>query len=89
MYFCIFKRHLILCEGGWQWTYGVASPVALVMFIGMSYLPYSARWLALKGRITEAKISLQFVIPLISESDMLSIREAGDKAASSRLDNDR
>lgn len=70
--------------GGWRWTYAFATPVAIAMFFGMSYLPYSARWLALKGRISEARQSLQFVTPTISEQDMDAIRDAGDKAAESQ-----
>jgi MFS family permease len=51
------------------------------MFIGMSYLPYSARWLALKGRIQEARQSLQFVTPDLPESELDAIKEAAEKAS--------
>ena len=51
------------------------------MFLGMSYLPYSARWLALKGRMSEARQSLQFVTPNLPESEIEAVREAAEKAA--------
>jgi len=41
--------------GGWRYTYMASMPFSLAMFMGMTYLPYSARWLALKGRISEAR----------------------------------
>ena len=41
--------------GGWRYTYMASIPFSLAMFMGMTYLPYSARWLALKGRISEAR----------------------------------
>jgi hypothetical protein len=31
-------------KGGWRYTYGWSIPVAIAMFLGMSYLPYSARY---------------------------------------------
>jgi sugar porter (SP) family MFS transporter len=73
--------------GGWRATYAWASPVAVIMFVGITYLPYSARWLALKGRINEARRSLKFVTPNIPESEIQAIKEAADKAAESMNDN--
>lgn len=61
--------------GGWRATFGWASIVALAMFGGMYYLPYSARWLALKGRTNEAKNALMFVTPELPASEVDAIRE--------------
>lgn len=71
-------------EGGWRYTYFMAVPVSVCMFGGMYYLPYSARWLALKGRLDEARTALQFVTPQVPEADLQSIREVADKAALSQ-----
>jgi MFS family permease len=73
-------------KGGWRWTYWWASPISIIMLVGMSYLPYSARWLALKGRLTEARQSLRFVTPNILESDMEVIREVAAKASVSQAE---
>ena len=67
--------------GGWRYTYALSIPFSVMMFLGMSYLPYSARWLALKGRMHEARQSLQFVTPNLSESEIEAVREAAEKAA--------
>ena len=71
--------------GGWRYTYFMAVPVSICMFCGMYYLPYSARWLALKGRVDEARTALQFVTPNVPEADLQAIREVADKAAISQL----
>lgn len=75
-------------DGGWRITYLWACPFAFLMFCGMVYLPYSARWLALKGRINEARQSLKWVEPDIKESAVDAIREAAEKAAESQADTD-
>lgn len=67
--------------GGWRSVYGLSSIVAVVMSIGMYFLPYSARWLALKGRINEARNSLMFVAPQFSESEMETLMEIAARAA--------
>ena len=72
----IYSTHI----GGWRYTYGLSIPFAILMFIGMLSLPYSARWLALKGRIDEARQSLKFVTPNLPESELEAVKEAADKA---------
>jgi len=59
--------------GGYACTYAVVIPLEIIMFCGMSYLPYSARWLALQGRQKEAYESLLFVSPAMNRSEMDSI----------------
>eukprot|EP01032_Pedospumella_encystans_P021244 gene21244-24108_t len=68
-------------EGGWRTTYVVSSSVAAMMFVGMYYLPYSCRWLALKGRVEEAKESLRFVSPDLPQSEVDSLEEMAEKAS--------
>ena len=67
--------------GGWRYTYGLSIPFTIIMFIGMYNLPYSARWLALKGRLDEARISMKFVTPKLSETHFETVKEASEKAA--------
>jgi sugar porter (SP) family MFS transporter len=73
--------------GGWRYTYLSSSIVGVFMFFGMYNLPFSARWLALKGRVNEARQSMKFVIPNLPESEMDSIRETADKASRIQSDN--
>jgi MFS family permease len=68
-------------QGGWRYTYACSMPFACLMFLGMTYLPFSARWLALKGRFSEARMSLKFVNPKLSESEFEAVKEAAEKAA--------
>lgn len=75
-------------SGGWRLTYAWATPMAIVMFCGMVYLPYSARWLALKGRINEARQSLKWVTPNFPEHEVEAIRESAEKAAESQSNTD-
>jgi MFS family permease len=42
-------------KGGWRNTYSVSVILGICMFVGVYMLPPSARWLALKGRIHEAR----------------------------------
>ena len=69
--------------GGWRYTYGLSMPFAVVMLFGMLALPYSARWLALKGRLEEARMSLKFVTPNLPESEMDAVRDAAEKGRES------
>lgn len=45
--------------GGWRAIYGVGLPLSLLLMAGMSWLPESPRWLALKGRKDDAVASLR------------------------------
>lgn len=67
--------------GGWRTTYVVSTSVAAIMCVGMYYLPYSCRWLALKGRVEEAKESLKFVSPDLPQSEVDSLEEMAEKAS--------
>jgi sugar porter (SP) family MFS transporter len=68
-------------EGGWRNTYIASSGFAVIMGIGMYFLPYSCRWLALKGRVEEAKHSLKFVTPEPPPSEIAAIEEVAQKAS--------
>jgi sugar porter (SP) family MFS transporter len=73
--------------GGWRYTYFWSCPFAVAMFFGMFYLPYSARWLALKGRVLEARESLRFVLPNLPESEAEAMQEVANKAAEAQEQN--
>lgn len=66
-------------DGGWKYTYGFAIIPASVMFLGVYYLPPSCRWLALKGNIEEAKLSLMFVSPDLPSAEVRSLEEMSQK----------
>ena len=68
-------------SGGWRYTYGLASIFATIFFAGMWSLPYSSRWLALKGRTEEAQESMRFVSPDITEEEIEEMLRAADQAA--------
>eukprot|EP01036_Dinobryon_divergens_P029555 gene29555-38673_t len=76
---------------GWRSVYGWSSVLAVVMCIGMTWIvPSSARWLAMKGRINEARHSLLFVRPLLLDQDqeMENLREIAARVAENDPAND-
>lgn len=42
-------------ENTWRWMLGIATLPAVVLFLGMLFMPDSPRWYALKGRFAEAR----------------------------------
>lgn len=42
-------------SGSWRWMLGIITIPAVLLFIGVLFLPGSPRWLAAKGRYTEAQ----------------------------------
>eukprot|EP00605_Chrysophyceae_sp_TOSAG23-4_P000756 GSChrysophyteH1.ASY1.ANO1.845.1 assembled CDS len=70
---------------GWGTIYLLSTPLAVLMNIGLNYLPYSARWLALQGRVDEACVSLKFVSPDMTQAQIDAIIEnASASAATSK-----
>ncbi|CAN0123147.1 unnamed protein product [Ectocarpus fasciculatus] len=59
---------------GWRYTYGAGAFPAVIMFAGMFLMPPSARWLVFSGKMDEARKSLQFVTPGISELAVAEIQ---------------
>lgn len=66
--------------GGWRYTFAMQGIIAIVFFAGVWSLPYSARWLALKGRNDEAKLSLQFVTPNITQVECQEVYDMAEEA---------
>lgn len=73
--------------GGWRITYFWAVLPAVVMLYGMWHLPFSARWLALQGRVSEAKDAMRFVIPELPMSEIESLRELALQSSMRRAEN--
>lgn len=73
--------------GGWRMTYLWALVPALMMLYGMYNLPYSARWLALQGRVSEAKDAMRFVIPDLPLAEVEALRELALQSSMRRAEN--
>lgn len=43
----------------WRWMFGIAAIPSLIVFIGRQFIPESPRWLIIKGRYKEAKMSFE------------------------------
>mmetsp|Transcript_23812 Transcript_23812/g.34914 ORF Transcript_23812/g.34914 Transcript_23812/m.34914 type:complete len:534 (-) Transcript_23812:29-1630(-) len=71
--------------GGWRLVYGIAMPISVVMCVGIAFLPPSARWLALQGRFSEAKCSMEFVSRVVDEVELRDLREVASAASEPRL----
>ncbi|CAB1096996.1 unnamed protein product [Ectocarpus sp. CCAP 1310/34] len=65
---------------GWRYTYGAGAFPAVIMFAGMFLMPPSARWLVFSGKMDEARESLQFVTPGISELAVAEIQASAEKS---------
>jgi len=46
-------------EIGWRWMFGSTAVPAAVFLVGMVFVPESPRWLALRGRDAEARLTLE------------------------------
>jgi len=58
-YFSNYLIAQIIDDNSWRWMLGVESIPALIFFVLVLFIPNSPRWLALKGRIAEARAILQ------------------------------
>jgi len=67
--------------GGWRLTYAWATIPAVIMFSGMLCVPKSAPWLALRGRLNEALESMRFVTPRLSQTQIRSMHDLGERAS--------
>lgn len=51
----------LLRDSSWRLMFGIGMLPALILFVGMAFLPNSPRWLALNGQIEEARAVLRRV----------------------------
>ena len=46
---------------GWRFMFGLGAVPAVMLLVGLLFMPETPRWLALKGRLAEAKASILFL----------------------------
>ncbi|QDH25840.1 sugar porter family MFS transporter [Neokomagataea tanensis] len=49
-----FLTGYLLQHASWRWMFGIGMLPAVILFVGMAFLPNSPRWLAMQGRHDEA-----------------------------------
>lgn len=72
-------------SGQWRWMLGIITIPAVILFIGVLFLPESPRWLAIKGRIANAEKVLLLLRSTNTEArneldeirDSLKIKQSG------------
>lgn len=74
--------YLLAPSGGWRWMIGVAIIPAVVLLVGVSFLPESPRWLVKRGREAEARDILAARMP--AETIDASVTEIHRTLATSR-----
>ncbi|AOX20824.1 sugar porter family MFS transporter [Kozakia baliensis] len=64
-------------SGDWRWMFGVAAIPAAIFLVGVLFLPYSPRWLIMKGRHKEAREVLLSLRddPLVAAQEIKAIRQ--------------
>jgi sugar porter (SP) family MFS transporter len=75
-------NYALSASGAWRWMIGIAVIPAVLLFIGVFFLPESPRWLVSKNRITEATAG--FIARGDDRDPALTIREIQDGLAASR-----
>jgi SP family galactose:H+ symporter-like MFS transporter len=70
----------------WRFMFGLGAVPAVVLLVGLFFMPETPRWLALKGRLAEAKASILFlrgtgatVDREIEEIDRSALEDAGQR----------
>jgi len=70
----------------WRFMFGLGAVPAVVLLVGLFFMPEAPRWLALKGRLAEAKASILFLRGTganvdceLEEIDRSALEDAGRK----------
>ncbi|MBS1088406.1 sugar porter family MFS transporter [Gluconobacter wancherniae] len=78
-----FVTGYLLRDHSWRIMFGIGMLPALILFVGMVFLPNSPRWLAMRGRHDEARDVLRKVRPSdeVAEQELREILEGHDEQA--------
>jgi MFS transporter, SP family, major inositol transporter len=73
-------------QGVWRWMLGVAVVPAIVLFVGMLFMPQSPRWLVAKGRLQEAMEVLRRIRPSGAvQSELMEIEQLAEREQAARM----
>ena len=73
-------------RGVWRWMLAVAVVPAIVLFVGMLFMPQSPRWLVAKGRLQEAMDVLRRIRPSGAvQAELLEIEQLAEREQSARM----
>jgi major inositol transporter-like SP family MFS transporter len=73
-------------HGVWRWMLAVAVIPAIVLLVGMLFMPQSPRWLVSKGRLNEAQEVLRQIRPSgQAQAELQEIEQLADRETASRM----
>ncbi|MDP8261374.1 MAG: sugar porter family MFS transporter [Candidatus Kappaea frigidicola] len=67
--------YLLSADAAWRWMFAFGAVPAIILGIGMFFLPYSPRWLVAQGRRDEAKAVLERIGETDVDNDVKNIEE--------------